>query len=399
MGLQPAFVFCADLHLDDGAWTTRPAIYGDAYYSFSQIVDYCVANKLPLILGGDVLERKSNLSRPVQKLCEQLSVMQEARVPVYYIQGNHEYDRNAPWLSVHPWPVHLHKLSLPFYTITDKRIEVYGLDWLPRGEIQEAFKEVPAGTDVLITHQVWQDFMGSVGRTECALPDVHNTQLVLSGDFHVTKTVNGINADGKKIEMLSPGSTCMQDMGEAADKYFFVVGRNDAGGIGYEQIKLKTRQLLKHVVDTQEQLDELCSGKLIEEIQFTIRSGKALDLPEHIQKPLVRVKFAKNIPDAYLRVVTMVGERAHLFCEALATKDKSKSATSPAAQEKTNLLLVVAELLRGDDAAYKIAESLLKSTDPAREVDVICTKFTQENSNATTEAGSSELGTSSLQKV
>lgn len=399
MGFQPAFVFCADLHLDDGAWTTRPAIYGDAYYSFSQIVSYCVVNRLPLILGGDVLERKSNLSRPVQKLCEQLSLMQEARVPVYYIQGNHEYDRNAPWLSVHPWPVHLHKLSLPFYAITDKRIQVYGLDWLPRGEIQEAFKEVPAGTDVLITHQVWQDFMGSVGRTECSLPDVHNTQLVLSGDFHVTKTVNGINADGKQVEMLSPGSTCMQDMGEAPDKYFFVVGRDSDNRICYESVQLKTRQLLKYVVDTQEQLDDLCSGKLIEEIQTVIRSGQALDLPEHIQKPLVRVKFAKSIPDAYLRVVTLVGERAHLFCEALAAHDKSKSTSTAAAQDKTNLLLVVAELLRGDDEAYKLAESLLKSTDPAREVDTLCAKFTQENSNATTEAGSSELGTSPLQKV
>ena len=40
--MQPLFVFCADLHLEDGAWTTRPGIYGDAYYSFRQIVDYCI---------------------------------------------------------------------------------------------------------------------------------------------------------------------------------------------------------------------------------------------------------------------------------------------------------------------------------------------------------------------
>jgi hypothetical protein len=397
MDLKPAFVFCADLHIDDGAWTTRPAIYGDAYCSFQQIVDYCIAHRLPLVLGGDVLEKKSNAARPIAKLCDGLTQMQEALVPVYYIQGNHEYDRNAPWLSVHPWPVHLHKQCLPFSSVAGLR--VYGLDWLPRGEIQEEFKQVPADTDILITHQVWKDFMGNVGRTECELTEVHHVGIVLAGDFHVTKTVESVNSQGRPIKMLSPGSTCMQDMGEAPDKYFFVVGRDETGAIQYAPVQLRTRQLIKHVVDTPEQLDDLCSGKLIDQINNRITFAMKENYSADILKPLVRVKFAKNIPDAYLRVVTMVGERAHLFCEALAANDKTRSAGGAAVQEKTNLLLIVAELLRGDEAAYKIAESLLTSVDPAREIDVLCSKFTQENTDAAAETRGAELGAPPLQKV
>lgn len=395
MSFTPAFVFCADLHLDDGAWTTRPAIYGDAYCSFAQIVAYCIEYRLPLVLGGDVLEKKSNLSRPVRKLCEQLSLMQAKDLDVFYIQGNHEYDRNAPWLSVHPWPKHLHKQTVKLHGVT-----IYGLDWLPRGEIQEALKAVPAGTDALVTHQVWFDFMQHIGRTECALTDVHNTSLVLSGDFHVTKTVEGVNADGRAVRMLSPGSTCMQDMGESPDKYFFVVGRtqSDDAPVAYEPVQLRTRQLIKHVVETPDELDVLCAGALVKQIAASIELAQNANYAPEIVKPLVRVKFAKNIPDAYLRVVTHVADRAHLFCEALATRDKTKSNTV-AAQEKTNLLAVVAELLRSDSDAYKIAESLLTSTDPAREIDVLYSKFMQEITDAATDAGSSELGTPPLQKV
>lgn len=212
--MKPLFVFCADLHLEDGAWSTRPAIYGDAYYSFQQIIDYCIEHRLPLIMGGDILEKKQNLARPIAKLCAGLTRMQDEELEVFYIQGNHEYDRNAPWLSVHPWPIHIHDV---LYNI--RGAQVYGLDWLPRGDIQTALAAVPENTDILITHQVWKDFMGEIGRTECELTDVHHVQTVLAGDFHITKVAESTNAQGKAIKMLSPGSTAMQDMGEQPDKF------------------------------------------------------------------------------------------------------------------------------------------------------------------------------------
>lgn len=384
--MQPLFVFCADLHLEDGAWTTRPGIYGDAYYSFKQIVDYCIERKLPLILGGDVLEKKTNLARPIAKLCAELSRMQDAGVMVYYIQGNHEYDRNAPWLSIHPWPAHMHAQSAIIGGAT-----VYGLDWLPRGEIQEAFKNVPLGVDILITHQVWKDFMGNVGRTECELTDVHNVQTVLAGDFHVTKVAESVNAHGMPIKMLSPGSTAMQDMGEAPDKFFFVIGRSVSGEIVFEQQPLKTRALISHRVETQEALDELCAGRLNREIQEALDRAVSLALPAELQKPLVRVKFDKNLPDAYLRVVTCVGEQAHLFCEAIAEKAQPRAMAARDAV-KNDLVAAVGDLLGDTNEAYKLASALLAAEDPAREIDALFQKYMNEEPDAASETGSAELG-------
>ena len=382
--MAPLFVFCADLHLVDGAWASRPAIYGDSYYSFEQIVDYCIEHKLPLIMGGDILEKKQNLARPIAKLCAGLSRMQAAAVRVYYIQGNHEYDRNAPWLSVHEWPVHMHEASIIF-----NNVKVCGLDWLPRGEIQEAFKQVPADTDILITHQVWKDLMGNVGRPECELVDVHHVQTVLAGDFHITKIVESTNAQGQPIKMLSPGSTCMQDIGETPEKSFFVVGRIPATKeIVFTQLPLKTRKFLSYTVKDQETLDKLCAGEFVRNIQD---AATAL-LPEEISKPLVRVKFDKRLPDAHLRITTAVGEAAHLFCDAIVDKTRGEEETNRTVT-KNDLVLTLEELLREAPESLQVAMLLLNSDSPAAELEKHFAIFQakEEKVDAVVTTGSEEL--------
>lgn len=389
--MRPLFVFCADLHLEDGAWTTRPGIYGDAYYSFNQIINYCTEHRLPLILGGDVLEKKQNLARPVAKLCEGLSRMQAANLDVYYIQGNHEYDRNAPWLSVHHWSKHINK-----QTVTIGGVRVYGLDWLPRGEIQTAFQEVPADTNILITHQVWKDFMGDVGRTECELTDVHHVQTVLAGDFHVTTTAESVNAQGLPIKMFSPGSTAMQDISEAPEKHFFVVCEDDAGKYTVAPKKLVTREFLSYKVHDQAQLDEICAGKLSRDIEHATQTtaGKA-GRDADICKPLVRIKFNKDLPDAYVRLTTTVGESAHLFCDVLT--ERQEITQKPASRESTknDLLQALADVLGDGTPAYKFAQEVLQATNPKRAAEEHFQSYVKEAANATATAGSPELGSPS----
>lgn len=385
--MRPLFVFCADLHLEDGAWTSRLNIYGDAYYSFQQIVDYCVKERLPLVLGGDVLEKKNNAARPIAKLCEGLSRMQDAGLKVYYIQGNHEYDRNAPWLSVHPWPKHIHK---DLWTIDG--VNVYGLDWLPRGDIQTALKEVPADTQILITHQVWKDFMGAIGRTECELSDVHHAQTVLAGDFHVTSVAEGVNAQGQPIEMLSPGSTAMQDISESPEKFFFVICVDDRKKIVFAPHRLKTRQLLTYTVNTQEQLDDLCAGKLAKDIAAVIHAAP-LYVPEELAKPLVRIKFDKRLPDAYLRLTTAVAETAHLFCDALPDKQGVLAVRSaPRAETRNDLLTAIAEILGEDSDEYRFAQEVLAAANPKQAAEAHFHSYVKEATNATSTTGSAELG-------
>lgn len=389
--MRPLFVFCADLHLEDGAWTTRPGIYGDAYYSFQQIIDYCIEHKLPLVLGGDVLERKQNLARPVAKLCEGLSRMQAVNLDVYYIQGNHEYDRNAPWLSVHPWPQRLHNTHCYFHGV-----KVWGLDWLPRGDIQAAFQEVPPDTDILVTHQVWKDLMGDVGRTECSLTEVHHVRTVLAGDYHVTTVVESVNAQGQPIVMLSPGSTAMQDISEEPTKSFFVICDNGDGTYTFSPQRLITRRFLSYKVPTQEVLDELCAGKLKQDIEHATQATAAVadaDEPD-ICKPLVRIKFNKDLPDAYVRLAAAVGESAHLFCDVLTERNEEVQKPTNRDSTKNDLLHVLADVLGEDTDAYRLAQEVLQSPNPKRAVEEHFNSYVKEAAHATSTAGSSELGAS-----
>lgn len=393
--MRPLFVFTADLHLEDGAWSTRPGIYGDAYYSFNQIIDYCIDQGLQLILGGDVLEKKSNSARPIAQLCNGLSRMQAANLDVHYIQGNHEYDRNAPWLSVHKWSRHIHK-----QTVTINGVKVYGLDWLPRGEIQAAFKEVPEDTDILIVHQVWKDFMGNVGRTECDLFDVHHVRTVLAGDFHVTKTVTATNAQGQPIQMLSPGSICMQDCGEDPAKFFFVIYGDEKGNFEFRPVPLKTRRFLDYRVEDQALLDNLCAEWLVRDIDAARAEATQSGYPPEIMKPIVRMKFDKSLPDAYIRLVTAVGDAAHVFCEALTNKYDADRRTGTREGAKNDLLSALADLLGDGTDAYKLAAALLAADDANKELDVQFSKYmTGEPNDAALATGSEELGTPPLSSV
>lgn len=377
--LQPLFVFCADLHLADGAWTSRPGIYGDAYFSLRQIIDYCIAHKLPLVIGGDVLDVKRNSARPIQQLCQAMERMAAEQLPVYYIQGQHELDRNVTWLSVHPWPQNVNK---KLFMVNGARL--YGIDWLPRGDIQTAFQEAPAEADMLICHQVWKDLMKNIGRPECCLNDVHNVRYVLSGDFHVTKIEHSANAQGAPIQIISPGSTCMQDISESSDKYFFLVSRDPAGEFDFTQVGLRTRAMRAYTVTDAQLLDDLCAGGFAADIL----SMQDATLPSEIDKPLIRVKFDKRIPDAFLRINTAVGDAAHLFCDAIVDKTRGEQETNRTVT-KNDLLAAVSDLLQGHPEAFNLATALLGAETPSAELENQFALFNslQEQDDAATTAG------------
>lgn len=376
--MHPLFVFCADTHLADGAWSSRPAIYGDSYYSLQQIVDYCITNRLPLVIGGDVLDVKRNLAPPVQKLCEQLARMQQAALPVYYTQGQHELDRDITWMSVHPWPKHVNKTAFSI-----GGVQLYGIDWLPRGDIQTAFQEIPPTTDILVCHQVWKNLMKNVGRPECELGDVHHVKYVLTGDFHITTIETADNAQGQQTQLVSPGSTCMQDISESPEKYFYVVNKTP-DGFSFDKQKLATRRFKGYHVTEQTTLDTLCAGQFLADIKSMIDAT----LPEEIRKPLVRVKFDKRLPDAHLRISTAVGELAHLFCDAIVDKSRGEEETNRTVA-RNDLLTVVSELLKDSPEALKLATAMLSAENAATELEQQFLQYQQQEvTDAVVAAGS-----------
>lgn len=382
------FVFSADWHLSFGTWASHPALVGDSYNSLRQIVDYCIEHDCPLIAGGDLFDKPIPDPVSVSVMCREMDRMQDEGLPVYFIQGQHERVKRSAmgsldlggtseWMRVHPWPKHVHKKT---FSIEDKQF--YGLDWTPPGLVEEELAEIPADTYFLVCHQVWKEFMGdTVCQPECNLNMVPVVREILTGDFHETTSAS----NGAYTVMHSPGSISMRTIAEPADKYFFhFLGWNEVGETEYpdveeglhpmEAIKLKTRVKAEVTLESEEDLDRFVQYEP-EPVSWDIA-----ELPEGLQKPILRVNYRDDIPEVYERIVSAVGDAAHLFLYPQRLREESVAVDDDLRERirGQGLLGCLAQVEDEDSAVYKTTARLLQSNDPEAEIANIHTEYLDE---------------------
>jgi DNA repair exonuclease SbcCD nuclease subunit len=144
---RPLFVNASDNHLAPRAWAGHPSLAGDSYYSLEQLVDYCVAHELPLLLAGDVIDTAYPDPTTMHHLVEQLG-----RMPCednWFIQGQHELQRTTPWLSLAALLGdnlrHAHRRMFRPSPLSD--FTVYGLDWQPTAQLRDELLGIPDTAD------------------------------------------------------------------------------------------------------------------------------------------------------------------------------------------------------------------------------------------------------------
>lgn len=354
------FVFAADLHLDDSAWVGRPELGGDAYRALAQIVDYCVQQRLPLILGGDIFDKRRPSATAVWHFCRQMDRMQLENLQVFFIQGQHELDRETAWLAAHRRPTPLHKHLVPFCGLV-----LYGLDWLPAGQLQAALDEIPASANVLVCHQVWSDFMG-VGRTEGSFSDIPRVRYVLTGDYHRHEIREVVGKDGQPLTVFSPGSTCLQAIDEPAEKFFFHFTVQDNGELQQRSVPLYSRPVSRIIVRTPAELDDFCQASREAYV------GTAADT-----RLILRVTFPDSLPEAYQRIRAATGDRVHLFTDIKHQADETIVDFSAAPSGAfDDLVSAVRQLRPGEnDPVAQATIRVLDSPDIAGEVAKLYQEF------------------------
>tara|TARA_Y100001938_G_scaffold136815_1_gene200165 strand:+ start:16902 stop:18062 length:1161 start_codon:yes stop_codon:yes gene_type:complete len=381
------FVFSSDWHLSFGTWSSHPDLVGDPYYSLRQIVDFCIEHSCPLIGGGDLFDKPVPDPVSVSVMCREMDRMQEAGLPVYFVQGQHERIKRSvithnsedmggtpEWMRVHPWPQHVHKKT---FTIDGKQF--YGLDWMPPGQIEEALAEIPEGTYFLVCHQVWFEFMGdSICQPECRLDMVPHVREVLTGDFHETTEAD----NGAYILMHSPGSISMRTMGEPADKnFFYFKGPDDVDMQAIEMaeqahpkdiVSLKTRPYFETSIETAEDLDNFVSSW-----EVTMEE----DLPAEIQKPMLRVNYHDDVPEVYDRILGAVGDTAYLFLYPRKIREDAIEIDDVTREQLRGqgLLGCLAQVEDESSPVYTSTARLLGSTDPAAELAAMHTEYLAED--------------------
>jgi hypothetical protein len=371
----PIAVLTSDLHIDEHAWADRPDLRGDSQDAFAQIVDYAVANRLPIIAAGDLIDKKRNDAAPIGFLRRQLDSLQEAGVPFFYVQGQHEL-QPSPWLSeIHPWPTWLSERSYGgdplWYELGDLDFPVYGIDWTPRDRVAAELAKVPEGTKLLVMHQVMGDLMGSICTPEMNADMLPDVPLLLVGDYHQHVQLLRTNAAGRVTTILSPGSTNMREISEPARKMFYVLYDD----LSFESVQLLTRRFIYKEINLPEDLENFVET-IGAELENSISRDLATGLPRHLARPFLRVGYDPSVPDVYRRATTAVGdELAHLFFRELPQRQFDDQAEETAEEvqafreafETQGLVGLLPRVLDplASPTAYALAERLLASATPA----------------------------------
>lgn len=338
-----------------------PELHGDAEWALHQIIDIACTRKLEwVVAAGDLIDKRVNDSPPIDSLARQLQRLRDCGVEFGYVQGQHEM-ADPPWVqTVSCWSHHLHGKSTkvgPFLT--------YGLDYRRTQDIGDAFAQVPKGTDIVIAHQVWEEFMGS--RAQASLAVIPHAAKCITGDFHRFEMKSIRGKTGQKLTIISPGATHMRKIDEP-DAHYVVIWNGEK----FTKLKLRSRPVVRQEIVTERDLVDFCRGA---KAGFEALADANKDLPAHIRKPIIRVRYPVVLPDAKNRIAEAIGNTAFLFEDQVWPETETQQVSRKKRDELVKLGLEgCLELLVEDkgSALYLDTMSLLAASRDNQEIlDVI----------------------------
>ena len=297
-------VLTSDWHLEQGAWKAPNTPKGDSYVALDQIVDLAVRFQVPVIAAGDLFDVNRPDSLSLHRASAAITQLGRYGQQLLFTQGQHEKSY-PPFMSLFDGAVHIHQR-----VVEVRGINVVGIDHVSSNNLESSISQaetLSSDVDLLVVHQVWREFLGINFEASLSLPiSKIRPKLVLSGDFHKHLS---LPVDG--VSVLSPGSTCLQDVKEPPVKSVFLL---------FDDMSVESRTLASravHVVDSVMSQDELLA--LID--RFSTESSC---LPLEISQPVVIIKEPELLP----------------YCEAANTAAVGKAFLFWRPKEKQDLTLV-----------------------------------------------------------
>tara|TARA_R110000851_G_scaffold52690_3_gene125299 strand:+ start:7450 stop:8589 length:1140 start_codon:yes stop_codon:yes gene_type:complete len=305
----------SDWHLSDRIWKHRP-IEGDSYAASHYICDWAFENEVThVIIAGDILDKQRNNSTAIHHLTTNLEMLTDAGVKIYFNQGQHCMQKK-PWPLLVPGVVHL-KLG-DVHNVGG--LMVGGFDFCHREQLQENLKsDALKELDVLVCHQVWQDFMGGVGNPQGCFADVpDNISTIITGDYHEA-ICQGYA--GKVV--ISPGSTHMRSISEPVDKSFYVMDMESTTFA--RAVTIPTRQAYSITAfSTTEELNSKIDAYISLNKEYwegpdgERYNANADTMPNEIRRPLIRIIHdVGSFDQGCQKVIAKYEDDAHFFYKAV----------------------------------------------------------------------------------
>lgn len=367
-GKRVLAVIAADLHLREATWVSRRELRGDSYHALNQLVSLAYAYEPEwLLVAGDVLDCRRNDAEVISCLVSALDAL-PPDCQFGFIQGQHDLQHSTPW----PKAVRVGTTWLDYGegncsgTCYVGPYRLSGLDWRPREALQEALRQMAQDKiEVLLLHQVTQEFMGDLTPAELHLAEdlPPHVKLAVVGDYHVTKTLKLPTG----TTVLSPGSTSMQSLDEPLEKFAFLLCED----LSLEEIPLTTRVVLRGLKVLSEGDLEKFIAEWPDRLASLEEEAEARKLPQDLRMPIVEVRYDAAVEGAYRRLRAIVGSSAHLFAKELPKPRKVENDALERRQYAEGGLESCLPLLvdpQQEPQAFAAASRLLRCLDPEAEL-------------------------------
>lgn len=346
-------LMCSDLHMDRTI---------DTHFAFQQIVDHAVRTRaMFVVIAGDISDKQTQRSEPVAALFRGFDKLRDAEIPVYYLQGQHDYD-TPPWPAGHAWPTHLHKLHLDI----DGETQMYGLDFQPFGKLQDELAEVPRGGNLLIAHQGWEEWLGFDNAPQGSFAQVPgHVEMLYTGDLHKLVNERNKNADGVKMLTVSSGATTQRKADETDEHWFMAF---DPKRKVFVRQPLKSRIFIDWSLMTQPAHVDRFMDTFAAELAVAQQKAAAGDYPDGMLKPRLRVTYSASLEDVVRRVTKLVGNQVEFLHFKEIPPEERREAMRLSKAEKgvavTPLSVLGDEIDKDEDPeAYELAQRLLTTTN------------------------------------
>jgi DNA repair exonuclease SbcCD nuclease subunit len=301
---KPIALITSDWHLAKSPYLSLPHAYiqNDAFRTLEFAVQTAQKYEIPIIAAGDTLDSKKPTSYTISRLLDTV-----VDVKIYFIQGQHEYSDDSPWLSIIDNAEHISEKM-----ITIGSHNFYGLDWQTSNVLKAKLAAIE-DADVLILHQTCKEPMfikyGHSDRIErikqaeldhYMLPE--SVKYAVVGDTHLPTPFTIKNTASKQVPCLSPGSFMAQAINELDYAVVWLM---------YDDLSVQPVQGPKR--------NYICFEiKKYTDYNDVVKQLEKLPKLDLDELPLIRINITTDADKDYVQqICDMVGERypilGHLF--------------------------------------------------------------------------------------
>lgn len=303
---------CSDIHLGrkpiGGVGDYSIKRFNDYFESFSNIIDFAVANKPEvIIITGDLFDKKELSPEILQRTENILTRLKEVSIPILVIEGNHD---NITFGYEHEsWLIYLLKKGLiqrPHYRfdsdnyifepIKIQDIDFYGLGY-PGSMVDEVLtalnvhlEKTNEKKNVVLVHTAitGHDFFAGTCKKETIDTLKNNTLYIAGGHYHYFHTY-----PAREPKFFVPGSPEYWDRGEFKQTKGFIIFDTETKEYQFvHSLKRKVHQLKYSSTDSNidkisQDLENLNikSGEDIIDLNIILKRNEILDI-SNIEKIL-----------------------------------------------------------------------------------------------------------------